>query len=100
VKVCDEGSVKNKPIYLALGFRRHGTRDVIEVWIEQTEGAKFRLSEANDPKLRCAQEVMFGLVDGPKGFPSGEAALKLICRAHRATSLLNGAHIDVFRKMR
>jgi len=52
VKVRDEGTVKNKAIYLALGVRRDGTRDVLGLWIEQTEGAKFWLRVVNDLKLR------------------------------------------------
>ncbi|OQD24113.1 hypothetical protein UE98_13995 [Burkholderia cenocepacia] len=43
VKIRDEGVVRNKAIYLALGVRRDGTRDVLGLWIEQTEGAKFWL---------------------------------------------------------
>lgn len=39
VKVRDEGTVRNKAVYLALGVRRDGTRDVLGLWIEQTEGA-------------------------------------------------------------
>lgn len=41
VKIRDEGVVRNKAIYLALGVCRDGTRDVLDLWIEQTEGAKF-----------------------------------------------------------
>jgi len=52
VKIRDEGVVRNKAIYLALGVRRDGTRDVLGLWIEQTEGAKFWLRVINDLKLR------------------------------------------------
>ncbi|KVT55161.1 transposase [Burkholderia ubonensis] len=56
VKIRNEGAVRNKAMYLALGVRRDGTRDVLGLWIEQTEGAKFWLRIVNDLKLRvvCA----------------------------------------------
>lgn len=56
VKIRNEGAVRNKAMYLALGVRRDGTRDVLGLWIGQTEGAKFRLRIVNDLKLRvvCA----------------------------------------------
>lgn len=69
VKVRDEGTVKNKAIYLALGVRRDGTRDVLGLWIEQTEGAKFWLRVVNDLKLRGIQDILIAVVDGLKGFP-------------------------------
>ncbi len=52
VKVRDEGTVKNKAIYPVLGVRRDGTRNVLGLWIEQTEGVKFWLRVVNDLKLR------------------------------------------------
>ncbi|CBW75261.1 Transposase [Mycetohabitans rhizoxinica HKI 454] len=69
VKVRDEGTVKNKAIYLALGVRRDGTRDVLGLWIEQTEGAKFWLRVVNELKLRGVQDTLIAVVDGLKGFP-------------------------------
>ncbi|WP_338861667.1 IS256 family transposase (plasmid) [Mycetohabitans rhizoxinica] len=69
VKVRDEGTVKNKAIYLALGVRRDGTRDVLGLWIEQTEGAKFWLRVVNELKLRGVQDILIAVVDGLKGFP-------------------------------
>ena len=41
VKIRDEGAVKNKTVYLAIGVRCSGHREVLGLWIEQTEGAKF-----------------------------------------------------------
>jgi len=69
VKIRDEGIVRNKAIYLALGVRRDGTRDVLGLWIEQTEGAKFWLRVVNDLKLRGVQDILIAVVDGLKGFP-------------------------------
>jgi hypothetical protein len=48
VKIRDEGSVKNKAVYLALGIQRDGTKDVLGLWIQQTEGAKFWLAVMNE----------------------------------------------------
>ena len=44
-KIRDEGTVKNKAVYLALGIRADGRKEVLGLWIEQTEGAKFWLNE-------------------------------------------------------
>jgi transposase-like protein len=69
VTIRDEGVVRNKAIYPALGVRRDGTRDVLSLWIKQTEGAKFWLRVVNDLKLRGVQDILIAVVDGPKGFP-------------------------------
>ncbi|KVN37200.1 hypothetical protein WT67_01155 [Burkholderia stagnalis] len=69
VKIRDEGMVRNKAIYLALGVRRDGTRDVLGLWIEQTEGAEFWLRVVNDLKLQGVQDILIAVVDGLKGFP-------------------------------
>lgn len=61
--------MRNKAIYLAPGVRRDGTHDVLGLWIEQTEGARFWLRVANDLKLRGAQDILIAVVDGLKGFP-------------------------------
>ncbi|AIV62573.1 transposase, Mutator family protein [Burkholderia pseudomallei K42] len=69
VKIRDEGVVSNKAIYLALGVRRDGTCDVLGLWIEQIEGAKFWLRVVNDLKRRGVQDILIAVVDGLKGFP-------------------------------
>ncbi len=56
VKIRDEGSVRNKAIYLALGIQRDGTRDVLVLWIQQSEGAKFWLGVMNELKNRGIQD--------------------------------------------
>ena len=48
VKIRDEGSVRNKAVYLALGIASDGTKDVLGIWIEQNEGAKFWLKVMNE----------------------------------------------------
>ena len=69
VKIRDEGSVKNKAVYVALGLNPAGDKDVLGLWIEQTEGAKFRLKVMNDLKLRGVGDIPIAVVDGLKGFP-------------------------------
>jgi putative transposase len=51
VKIRDEGSVRNKAVYLALGIAADGTKEVLGIWIEQNEGAKFWLKVRKYPKF-------------------------------------------------
>lgn len=69
VKMRDEGSVKNKAIYVALGVRADGRKEVLGLWIEQTEGAKFWLRVMNELKTRGVDDILIAIVDGLKGFP-------------------------------
>jgi len=69
VKIRDEGTVRNKAIYIALGMRPCGTKDVLGLWIEQTEGAKFWLRVMNELKNRGIADILIAVVDGLKGFP-------------------------------
>ncbi|MBV9248470.1 MAG: IS256 family transposase [Acetobacteraceae bacterium] len=69
VKVRDEGTVRNKAVYLALGVRPDGTKEALGLWLEQTEGAKFWLRVMNELRSRGVQDVLIAVVDGLKGFP-------------------------------
>jgi transposase-like protein len=69
VKIRDEGTVKSKAVYLALGITAEGRKDVLGLWIEQTEGAKFWLRVMTELQARGVQDVLFAVVDGLKGFP-------------------------------
>ncbi len=69
VKIRDEGTVRSKAVYLALGVTPDGTKDVLGLWIEQTEGAKFWLRVMTELQARGIQDVLFAVVDGLKGFP-------------------------------
>ena len=67
--------VRNKSVYLALGVLPDGTLDVLGLWIEQTEGAKFWLRVFNELKNRGVADILIAVVDGLKGFPESiEAA--------------------------
>src|SRR4028119_2043051 len=75
VKVRDEGTVRNKAVYVALGVRPDGTKEVLGLWIEQTEGAKFWLRVMNELKDRGVADILIAVVDGLKGFPEAIAAV-------------------------
>ncbi len=69
VKIRDEGFVRNKAVYIALGILPDGTKEILGIWIEQTEGAKFWLRVMNELKARGVADVLIAVVDGLKGFP-------------------------------
>jgi putative transposase len=69
VKIRDEGLVRNKAVYLALGVQADGTKDILGIWIETTEGAKFWLRVMNELKNRGVEDILITVVDGLKGFP-------------------------------
>src|SRR5437763_7039955 len=75
VKVHDEGTVRNKAVYVALGVRPDGTKEVLGLWIEQTEGAKFWLRVMNELKDRGVADILIAVVDGLKGFPEAISAV-------------------------
>jgi len=69
VKIRDEGVVRNKAVYLALGVRTDGVKEILGLWIEQNEGAKFWLLVMNELKNRGVDDILIAVVDGLKGFP-------------------------------
>jgi putative transposase len=69
VKIRDEGVVRNKAVYLALGVDRDGHKDILGLWIEQTEGAGFWLRVMTELKSRGVEDILIALVDGLIGFP-------------------------------
>ncbi len=75
LKIRDEGTVKNKAVYLALGVRADGRKEVLGLWIEQTEGAKFWLKVFNELKNRGLHDVLIAVVDGLRGFPEAIEAV-------------------------
>jgi putative transposase len=75
VKVRDEGTVRNKAVYVALGVRADGTKEVLGLWIEQTEGAKFWLRVMTELRERGVEDILIAVVDGLKGFPDAIAAV-------------------------
>src|SRR5438128_4771511 len=68
-KVRDNGHVRNKAIYLAIGVTIEGFKEVLGLWIAQTEGAKFWLQVVTELKNRGVSDIFIACVDGLKGFP-------------------------------
>ncbi|HEY0348634.1 MAG TPA: IS256 family transposase, partial [Pyrinomonadaceae bacterium] len=68
-KVRDNGHVRNKAIYLAIGVTMEGLKEVLGLWIAQTEGAKFWLQVVTELKNRGVTDIFIACVDGLKGFP-------------------------------
>ena len=75
VKIRDDGLVRNKAVYLALGVQIDGTKDILGLWIEQNEGAKFWLKVMTELKNRGLQDILLAVVDGLKGFPEAISAV-------------------------
>jgi putative transposase len=69
VKVRDGAHIRNKAIYLAIGINLAGTKEVLGLWIAQTEGAKFWLQIVTELKNRGVADIFIACVDGLKGFP-------------------------------
>src|SRR4051794_25175862 len=75
VKVRDEGLVRNKAVHIALGVRADGMKEILGLWIEQNEGAKFWLRVMNELRNRGVEDVLIAVVDGLKGFPDAITAV-------------------------
>jgi transposase-like protein len=67
VKIRDDAVVRNKAVYLALAVLPDGSGDVLGIWIEQTEGAKFWLKVFNELRSRGVNDILIAVVDGLKG---------------------------------
>jgi len=81
VKIRDESVVRSKAVYLALAVLPDGTRDILGIWIEQTEGAKFWLKVFNDLKTRGCADILIAVTDGLTGMSDALAV------AYPATTL-------------
>ena len=75
VKIREEAVVRNKAIYLALGVLPDGSRDILGLWIENTEGAKFWMKVFNDLKTRGVADILIAVTDGLKGIPQALGAV-------------------------
>ena len=69
VKIRDDGVVRNTAVYLALGITPGGEKDVLGIWLGQTEGAKFWLRGMTVLKARGVDDILIALIDGLTGFP-------------------------------
>jgi putative transposase len=75
VKVCEDRSVRNRACYLAIGVTVEGDREVLGIWWQETEGAKFWLAVLNDLNQRGVDDVLIACVDGLTGFPEAIEAV-------------------------
>jgi putative transposase len=75
VKVRDGGAVRNLACYVAIGVNLDGERDVLGLWFQRTEGAKFWLAVLNELRQRGVADVLICCVDGLKGFPEAIEAV-------------------------
>lgn len=87
VKIRDEAMVRSKAIYLALAVQPDGNRDILGLWIEQTEGAKFWMKVFSDLKTRGCQNILIAVTDGLKGM--GEALAALYPATTRQTCIVH-----------
>jgi putative transposase len=74
-KVRDAGTVKNKASHLAVGVDTDGKKEVLGIWVEHTEGAKFWLRVMNDLKARGVEDVLIVVCDGLTGLPAAVEAV-------------------------
>jgi len=94
VKVRDGGVVRAKAVYLALGINMAGEKEILGLWIAQTEGAKFWLQVVTELKNRGVQDIFIACVDGLKGFPDAIEAVYpktavQLCIVHMVRNSLN-----------
>ena len=75
VKIREDAVVRNKAVYLALGVLPGGQRDILGLWIENTEGAKFWMRVFNDLRTRGVRDILIAVTDGLKGMPEALATI-------------------------
>jgi len=73
-EVRQDGTVKNKAAHLAVGVDADGKKEVLGIWVETTEGARFWLRVMNELKARGVQEVLIVVCDGLTGLPAAVTA--------------------------
>lgn len=93
VKSRQDGSVKNKAVYLALGINMDGEKELLGLWMAETEGAKFWLSVFNELHSRGMEDCFVACVDGLKGLPEAIEAVfpqtqVQLCIVHKVRNAL------------
>lgn len=94
VKMRHEGRVENRAVYVAVGIRLDGLKDVLGLWTGDTEGSKFWLTILTELRNRGIQDVFIACVDGLKGFPAAietvfPKTLVQLCIVHMVRNSLN-----------
>lgn len=75
VKVRDEGHIQNKAIYVVLSVNLEGQKEVLGLWVAQSEGAKFWLQVLTELQNRGVKDIFIACLDGLKGFPEAIEAV-------------------------
>jgi putative transposase len=75
IKMRDAGHIVNRAVYLAIGVNMEGRKEVLGLWSNKTEGAKFWLQVVTDLKNRGVEDIFIACVDGLKGFPEAIATV-------------------------
>ena len=75
LKIRENGTVQRRALYLALGVTLEGDRDVLGMWFQETEGARFWMQVLNDLKQRGVRDILIACVDGLSGFPEAIEAI-------------------------
>ena len=75
LKIREGGTVQRRACYLALGVTVEGERDVLGMWFQETEGAKFWMQVLSELKQRGVSDILICCVDGLKGFPEAIEAI-------------------------
>jgi len=75
LKIRDGGTVQRRALYIAMGVTMDGDRDVLGMWFQETEGAKFWMQVLNDLKTRGVRDILIACVDGLTGFPEAIEAI-------------------------
>jgi putative transposase len=94
VKMRHEGRIENRAVYVAIGIRMDGTREVLGLWTANTEGAKFWLTVLTELRNRGLLDILIACVDGLKGFPEAietiyPKAQVQLCIVHLVRNSLN-----------
>src|SRR3546814_11669574 len=74
-KIREDAVVRSKAVYLALGMLADGSREILGLWIENTEGAKFWMKVFNELKTRGVGDILIAVTDGLKGMPEAPEAV-------------------------
>jgi len=75
LKIRESGTVQRRACYLAMGVGIDGSRDVLGMWFQESEGAKFWMQVLSELKHRGVQDILIACVDGLKGFPEAIEAV-------------------------
>ena len=86
LKIREAGSVQRRACYLALAIGLDGDRDVLGMWFQETEGAKFWMQVLSELKQRGVRDILICCVDGLKGFPEAIEAISPRPRSKHALS--------------